>query len=63
MTLTEVLAGLGVYAAFLALLLTFYWLYGVVGDRLHARRIVRAFDDYLKTLPSSTSPGRTQKHD
>lgn len=50
MTLESTLWGLGAYTAFLAVLLFGYWIYGLVSDRLHARRLVRAFDAHVAAL-------------
>lgn len=57
MTLESTLWGLGVYAAFLALLLFGYWVYGVVADRIHARRLVRAFDTHVAQLAARNRTG------
>ena len=48
--MTSPLIWLGLYTAFLAVLLLGFWVYGIVADRLHARRTVAAFDAFVRNL-------------
>jgi hypothetical protein len=43
-----------IYAAFLAVVLVGVWVYGVVSDRLHARRMVARFDLFVASLDRSS---------
>jgi hypothetical protein len=54
---TDALLGLGLYTALLAVILCGFWVYGVVADRLHARRMVRAFDAYVALLDKRRGRG------
>lgn len=48
--MSDLLIALGAYAAFLALLLFGYWVYGALADRAHARRVGAAFEAFVRDL-------------
>jgi hypothetical protein len=46
----EAITVAAVYVAFLAVVVAGIWVYGVISDRLHARRMVARFDLFVATL-------------